>query len=72
MLDRLQDAVLAGDVGADEHGAAAQFISQCLALVVGEIGDHHAEAVVMQAPHGRLTQTSRAAADDGRRAVESL
>ena len=70
LLDGTEDAVLAGDVGAYEDRPAAQFVSQCLALVDVEIGDDHSQTVGVEPSHRRLTEAARAAADDRRRAFK--
>src|SRR6202000_395183 len=72
LLDRAENAVLAGHIGAHEQGAAAQLVSQRLTLVGGEIGDHHAESVCVQPTDRCLAQAARPATDDRRGALELL
>ncbi len=52
-------AVLAGDVEPLEVGA--DFRGERLALLVGQVGDHHLRALLRHAPRGRAAEAPRAA-----------
>src|SRR5580704_7173580 len=52
-----------GDIGLDESRSIAQFLSECRADFLLDIGDHNAPATGKKSPHARGSQSRSAARD---------
>jgi hypothetical protein len=62
--NRGEHVVLVGDVRGHINDLFAELVGELLALVVGDVSDHHGGSCVRQAPYGRTAQTAGAAGDN--------